>query len=389
MRISLRGDSIPILALLVIASCSGDRGTEVHEPEFSGTDTWGLSEEPVYSLTNTIGDPAVVIHGVEDAHIFDDGSAVISTYESRRLIYLDEVGNAVATVGGPGSGPGEFMGTISFLVGSGRGIGVYDQSRRFSHFGHDGAYSFHTTMPSRRVLGYIPGEGAVAVRYFTPAGQQRVYEIWSDDGTLSKSLPGAVEPLPTAISWNTRPTPELVAAGFPDRVMNITTDLPSRCVARSGETVIDAFLFVMNAVDGTVSSLSVQGESQLVYRSPQRRYITEGLYSELRPHMSVNMPDPPNDTIEAAMRRTLPIGAALPAWTDLIGDPSGRLWLRTYGCTDTAKTDTYGVIDIRGTELGTVSIPRSLRVLAVRGDRVLVLRHDDLGVEHVELYLIR
>jgi hypothetical protein len=50
--------------------------------------------------------------------------------------------------------------------------------------------------------------------------------------------------------------------------------------------------------------------------------------------------------------------------------------------------DAYGIIDTQGNVLGRISIPIAWTVLAVRGERVLVVRRGDLGVEYVELYHI-
>jgi hypothetical protein len=153
--------------------------------------------------------------------------------------------------------------------------------------------------------------------------------------------------------------------------------------------VIGSLVFAIDAAAGTVSSYSARGETQVIYQSPERPYVTEQIYSELLPVIrSGYLSTAPPDTVDAALRRALTIRTALPAWTGVIGDPSGRLWLRTYRCTMDPTEDAYGIIDTQGNVLGRISIPIAWTVLAVRGERVLVVRRGDLGVEYVELYHI-
>jgi hypothetical protein len=97
----------------------------------------------------------------------------------------------------------------------------------------------------------------------------------------------------------------------------------------------------------------------------------------------------PGYTIESDLQRLLPIGASLPAWTTMIADPSGRLWLRVEECSATPdETQHYDVVSVEGELEGRVSVPSSLRLLAVRGDLALIVRRDELEVEHLELYEI-
>jgi hypothetical protein len=47
------------------------------------------------------------------------------------------------------------------------------------------------------------------------------------------------------------------------------------------------------------------------------------------------------------------------------------------------------IITAEGELLATIDIPTAWSIQAVRGERVLVVRRNDLGVEHMEMYTIR
>jgi hypothetical protein len=163
------------------------------------------------------------------------------------------------------------------------------------------------------------------------------------------------------------------------------------CVGTAHEVIVGSTIYAMDPLNGAVVSRSLEGDDRVVFRAGERGQISEGLHDALRRDLQVQsvMSGAPGDTIESALQRLLPIGASLPAWTTMIADPSGRLWLRVEECSATPdETQHYDVVSVEGELEGRVSVPSSLRLLAVRGDLALIVRRDELEVEHLELYEI-
>jgi len=124
-----------------------------------------------------------------------------------------------------------------------------------------------------------------------------------------------------------------------------------------------------------------------VYVARSRLPITEAVRAGLGAWIMGNRISPPPDTLESFFRRMGEVGDPLPAWQDVLPDPSGRLWLEFPRC-HTAKPASFLVIDTQGREVATIDVAEDVRVLAVRDDLALVVRNDALGLEFIELYRI-
>jgi hypothetical protein len=163
------------------------------------------------------------------------------------------------------------------------------------------------------------------------------------------------------------------------------------CVGTTHEVIVGSTIYAMDPLNGAVVARSLEGDNRVVFTAGERVQITEGLHDALRrdlPAQSI-MSGAPADTIESALQRLLPIGASLPTWTTMIADPSGRLWLRVEECSATPdEGQHYDVVSVEGELEGRVSVPSSSRLLAVRGNLALIVRRDELEVEHLELYEI-
>jgi hypothetical protein len=91
---------------------------------------------------------------------------------------------------------------------------------------------------------------------------------------------------------------------------------------------------------------------------------------------------------QPAVRRALeevPRREYVPAYTDLLFDQLGCLWVaRTTGPGDATRP--WDVFDTRGSLLGTVTLPTALRVKQVDDEYILGVEADANQVEFVVLY---
>lgn len=94
----------------------------------------------------------------------------------------------------------------------------------------------------------------------------------------------------------------------------------------------------------------------------------------------------PPDMLERMRARaeSLPLPEEHPAFTELICDRDGYLWVALPAHAD-APAVHWEVFDREGAFRATVELPRADRVLDIGGGHVLSVRTDQLGVEYVEL----
>ncbi|MEX2527286.1 MAG: hypothetical protein WEA09_06570 [Gemmatimonadota bacterium] len=81
----------------------------------------------------------VSLYRVEGAARLDDGSVVVANRSSSELIVVDSSGRRLRTIGGPGSGPGEFRRLVSLIRTDGDTLIAFDaDGHRLSWFTADG-----------------------------------------------------------------------------------------------------------------------------------------------------------------------------------------------------------------------------------------------------------
>jgi len=94
----------------------------------------------------------------------------------------------------------------------------------------------------------------------------------------------------------------------------------------------------------------------------------------------------PTEPLDSALALVGEIGEPLAVWDRLRADPSGRIWLRHADCRPSPEVRRWSVVDLDGDDVGSVDVPSKLRLLAVRGRRVVATCWDDLDVEHLIAY---
>src|SRR5690625_3315446 len=117
---------------------------------------WRLSEFPVTRIGVVDGEPAYQLDRVAGVLRLSDGRVVVANAGTQELRYYDAGGGHLVTVGGAGSGPGEFRGLASIARLPGDSLLALDQgSSQLSVFGPDGEFvrSWFVESPGR---GHFP-----------------------------------------------------------------------------------------------------------------------------------------------------------------------------------------------------------------------------------------
>lgn len=75
-----------------------------------------------------------------------------------------------------------------------------------------------------------------------------------------------------------------------------------------------------------------------------------------------------------------------PAYTDLLADPRGYVWVERFVAPWESDQRAWGVFDPDGVFLGHLQVPPGLAVTDVTADHVVGVAHDDLGVPRIRVY---
>ncbi|HWK88493.1 MAG TPA: 6-bladed beta-propeller [Longimicrobium sp.] len=330
-----------------------------------------------------------------------DGRGRIYVADARRqeLLAFAADGGPLGTLGRRGRGPGEFQQLRGVAIGRGDTVLALDPGQqRVSAFAPDGRRAFDVRLPDRGragqpllalasggfILPYHPraahpasappplslvsvprGSAAGAARLATLPGRTRLVAPIAG-GQWSGEMPYAPQPV--------------LRLGPGDRVYHGAGDSASIAI-------LDAAGRRIGAVRWAWTPSPVTGRDV--------RRLSESLGQDGAARVQ-------RDAIEAARRGgTLP--AHRPAYSTFLVDDGGRVWVRPVGADeylvrrdgrmeyvrDGAGAAEWWVFDGDGRRVGTATLPRRVRLEAVRAGRAYGVETDDDGVQRVVRFRVR
>jgi hypothetical protein len=329
-----------------------------------------------------VADAAFQVFRAESGMLFEDGSSVVGLSGSHQLLFIDSLGGAKRLTGREGEGPGEFR-SISTVFQSDTGVGVFDLAlRRLSFFSASGEFKRIVTLkeaPVLSVLGATSRGTIVTADYRVDVGTPRKYYIWDDSGNVAAEMLGPPEPPVPLVRYS------FTSERTPATRMN--RSLPAWCFPVPLQAWVRDQLFAVDVTTGMVTAIDTSGSRREVHsRQPQSK-MTEEAHDSLTAYFLSLDPAPPLDTLESLYRQRAPVGASLPVWQTAIADVTGKLWLERAEC-PSARRGRFEVIDVEGNHIANVHAPEGVRILSVRGDRVLAVRRGELEIEFIELYRV-
>jgi hypothetical protein len=366
--------SIGLTGLVALSAC-GDAPTPRNEE--TALDEWRVSDDIAVSVGEVEGEEAYVLSRVADVALIDDGGVAVADGGSSTVRVYGSDGSVRTVTGGPGDGPGEF-----------RWINQLRHRPPDTLVVFDAEIGRLTTLVDR-------GRRVGSTTTFR-ADDGRV-EIW-----LGRFADGS-----HAMAWIRQPTTERDPSRLtPDRmaIARFTRDgtfagplAEESGMRRLGCCPIPFSPHFTGAVLGDVA------------------YHLDGLHAELRrtrlsgdglTPLPVAMAETSldaawdryqryadsSDVVRFAEMRRAPGLDSVPAFSDLLVDDEGRLWLKEYD----PAVDSHWALRPRtgghwrvlladGTPVARVSVPETFRLMDVRGNAVAGLARDDLGVERVEV----
>lgn len=381
-----------------VRDSAGVRIVQNERPAWSLEDRWRLAEAPIVEIGVVEGAPEYLFDRIMGAVLLSDGRIVVADMGFSTLRFYDLAGEHLASVGAAGEGPGEFRQIMGIHRMPDDGIAVLDRLERLHVFDSDGRYgetlrigtmplssvdpvTYHENPPSGiTVVGWLEdgtwiGWESTALRFsrdrrFDEAQRLELsYSRFAQDGSLLNELVRVAGPT------------------FHPHPMNLALR------AVFGQTVLSATdgwnLMLARSEGGEIHSYDPEGQlGRVVHLELPRRPVTPPMIEEY-----VRRSSPP---LSEDIARGRTFAEQLPAFSKLLVDHAGNLWLRHYDVSHGATTrqyvrtfdreSTWSVVDPTGRWLGEITTPAHFSPLDVSDEFVVGLYRGDLDVESIRVY---
>lgn len=382
--------SIPFEA----SDSAGVRIVYSREPRWSEGEGWSISRRPLLTIGVLAGPEEYQFVAVSSAARQSDGKLVVVDAGARSVRLYDGEGLFLKTLGGPGSGPGEFRDPGPVFVTRGDTVVVWDQSLfRITRFDPQGGLAGVRTVDLGTIAKAVepplfPGtleplrDGGLLVRliekrkdlpsgiFRQPSGALRVSGDLSKTDTLmffgdieqiSVEAPFGRWPIPVPLgrrSWITH-------QGSPSRI----------CIGDQEAPQIECF--------------GPGGSRTLLRWSWERTPVTKEEVAEWREESVRLYGQKMSEDEVLRMLDQVPVPAVRPDYSRITLDRLGYLWVEVGpAARGPAPGVDHLVFDPEGALLGVVRVP-PIRILEIGDDYVLGVHHDELEVEYLQVFEIR
>lgn len=397
MRSILPG--LPVVLLAALAACgTADSGpseaavrdsagvtiVENRAPAWDDDERWRVAPEPVLEIGASAERPELEFHRIVAARRHDDGRIAVADAGSREIRVFGPDGQFLHAAGGEGDAPGEFR--VLTWMGSLPGgfiLAVDAVSSRLTLFTPEGALQRVVTLTSDGFGATVAapplgtGELVVVTRAPRPVRRGRSPGTYRDSLAFLRYAPAG--------------TLRDTVGVFPG---------PEYAIVEGGAVgVVPYGRTTVHAVSGNRIHVGTQtGRGIEVYdpRGVLRRIVRlPGAEEALEPGdreawLEALMES--RDLSPEARRRVMeeyldrvPFPPRRPAYSDLLADDSGHLWVGEYAL-PARDPDGWRVLDPEGRLLGTVRVPHGFRPLDIDDHHVLGRWTDSLGVQRIRVH---
>ncbi len=345
------------------------------DPARADSATWRIDPEPLLDLARSGTGDAHEFYRVRNVTRLPDGGIVVVNRGSAEIRKFSADGSFVGAVGGYGEGPGEFSNVQQAEV-VGDSLLVRDV-RRVALFGPDLRHVRTLQLhPGVRSLHYL-GNGAllapVIVDYPEEYGLVRPPEallVFDLEGVRRDSIgrtPGSEEYVTDALMGSPLFGKTSVLDNHGDRIFLGSSDhMQVEEIDTNGDT-----LRILRIPDYplALSPEQVQAERNLRLNPPLPPGVT-------------SLPPPFVEAVEA-----MPSPETRPAYTDMLVDPTGAVWLRPFrGSSEQGGPEHWLVLGPDGAWLGSVQMPGNFVVREIGVDEILGVWTSDLDVQHPQVW---
>lgn len=364
-----------------------------HRPLWASSEKWRLSSDPVLQIGTASGPREFEFFGISGITRLPDGVLVVANSGASELRFYGSDGAFIRTVGRRGSGPGEYVSLRLLPNFHDDSLLVYDRDlSRLSTLTPSGEFvrSVQIAPPQQfntglAIFGHVIGkmsDGRILIQEsssLSPSGPGLYRQAWEyvlQDTT--GSMADTIGPLPGD---------QIMVKEYGGRpVFSNLPFLQKAFVRAGGDRLLygDTESFEVRIVDLSGRLLQVIRKSHRSQRLPREAY---DIWVENQ------LDSVPN---EQARRATAEYYAelyqpwVLPAFSNVLFDRSGYLWVEEFHAPYSRQPSTWNVFDQGGALLGTIQMPPRFTVFEIGIDYVLGRRLGEYDVEYVEVYeLIR
>ena len=344
---------------------------------------WRIGPEPSVSIGRREGEDPYLLYRAMDATILADGRIVVANGGSGELRFFDSTGSHLASRGGQGEGPGEFLqlrslepwpgDSIVAWFGPRANISVFDSGGNYGRTIeiNDGSQPWLWRPASTSV------RGSILTVLLLEYADTLVMELRDGEGGLRTSLGTHPSWEPSVlVDEGTEREMQHVPTFSREPVWGVWGDLVAIGVTSRYE--IKAY-----GADGSLARIVRREHSP---RVPTPEDVEAYIESEVLRHY----PDAPPSQQEDHRRdyRSVPVAEHFPAFTSIMIDKLDHLWIREYDLPrEERPAPLWTVFDPEGHVLGFVETPAELwMVYEIGEDYILGHSMDELGVESIQVW---
>ena len=347
---------------------------KAHWPVWTDTTRWRIDPEPVLDLARRGRSDVYSFSQVRGMGRLTDGSIVVANTGSDEIRQFTPEGYFVAAAGGEGEGPGRFAGMRQLeLVGD--SMFVRGSDGRVAVFA-PGPKLVRTMRLDHQVESVRPlGGGRLIAEAALPPPATILPGLFRNPRALLRlDMDGALQDTIGRTAGNERYTGNAALGATP---------LFAR---RSHIATHDGRIYYGAADIMQVRELGPGGELSRIFRIPGYRLILTDKQVEVEREARVDGMPP---LIREAVA-SMPAPGTRPAFSDLLVDPTGAIWLRPHvGAGERDEPAEWLVLDSAGTWLGGVEVPARFRIWQIRMDEILGTWVDRSGRQHPQVLRLR
>lgn len=381
-------------ASVEFSDSAGVRIVHSRGPKWREGEAWSVSAEPRQSIGVMDGPVDYQFVEVSSAARRSDGKVVVVDRGTRTVRLFDGEGAFLKTLGGPGSGPGEFQDPGQVMVTAQDSVVVWDKAMyRTTRFDPSGDLADVRTLDLATIakavdpplypgsVDLLPG-GQLLVRLtekssVSPSGRFRLRSgalRVSEDLSVIDTLMffGDIEQISVDAPWGRMAVPppqakrtRITHQGIPPRI----------CIGDQTGPEIACF---------------GPGDSRMLLRwSSEPTPVTKEEIAAWR-EASIRLYGQKMSEVEVSrMLDQLPIPELRPHYSQLTLDLVGNLWVELGPSVGAASHSVdYLVFDPAGVQLGVVALP-PIQPLEIGDDYVMGVYHDEFEIEYLQVYQIR
>ena len=382
------------LVVLLVVACNDPRANsnvdvqvvESASPAWDSKTAWRLDTAAIVQIGELEGAPNFQFHRVFGSLRLKDGVIVVANSGSNELRFYDPNGKYIRSVGRSGEGPGEY-GLLRFL----RRFGPDSLITWDARFDRGTIYStngdFGRTFVRKRLRGFtyfVDGFPDGSLLGFSDGAEESPEEAIS----LVRQSRGRIRADSSfLIRVDQRGNVHVIGKFFSNESFAYPGGVASMpFVRRAAVAAAPDAVYHGSAESFEIRRYKLSGELTQIVRTPRPNTIlTRSMIDSHAEKSLARMKDPAIRADWSRRYSEMPFPETLPAFSDLIVDPTGNLWVGGYH--EFGETQPHWtVFDPNGRLLGTLDVPANLMVHDIGADFILGRTLDEYAVERVVLY---